>query len=144
MNLLETHLRAFIVNDVIAGAFERHGFKTETRRLKIQSREVLDLVGKALKEMPPLEPLESFLWMLGGKPSGSYAEKRRVRGRYYERIGKAEKIMLNTLRGAFDSLYKTHTEWSRREQIAATTRMMKGMIEEPKRRAKAMLAAAPK
>jgi hypothetical protein len=144
MNLLEVQLRAASVQDLFAESFERQGFKTEGRKLKIQSGEVLALVKKALDEMPKFERLEVLVGILGGKSAVTYREKRRVQGKYYERIGKAEKAMLKTLRSAFDSFYKTRADWTRRQQINATTRMIKAVIEMPKKQAKELMAATPK
>jgi hypothetical protein len=141
MNLLATQVRAGIVQDYMAGAFVRHGFKTEGRLLKVQSSEVLALVKKAIDEMPAFGPFEALEAALSWSPSAPYHEKRRHRGKHYERIGKAEKTMLKTLRKAFDSLYRTHNDWTRREQINATSRMMKAVIDTPRKKAKALMDA---
>jgi hypothetical protein len=140
VNLLETHLRADYVRGYFAGAFERAGFKTESRKLRIQAEQVSKLIDKALTEMPTFEPFETLGAILGGGMTKSHREKRRLRGKHYAAIGSAERVMLKTLKKAFDSLYRTRADWNRRTQLAATSRMMKAMITKPKGQAQSLLA----
>jgi hypothetical protein len=133
MNLPETHMRAFLVNDLLSVAFVQLGFKTEGRLLRVQSSEVIDLVKKAWREMPQFESFKALYIPAGSDAEKSYREKQRKRGRYYGQIGAAEKRMLKTMRKASDSLYKEHSHWSRRKQIEATKMMMSALMGVPKR-----------
>jgi hypothetical protein len=142
VNFVEKYLRADIVRGPLAAALDRAGFKTEARLLKAQGEQVTKLLDKAIKEMPSFDPWESVSFILSGGMSPSHRARRQVRGMHFERISKSEKIMLKTLRRAFDSLYKTRTDWNRRAQLQATSRMMKAMIEAPKQKAQSLLAAA--
>jgi hypothetical protein len=143
VNLVETYIRAAIVQGLAVTSLERLGFKTEARLLKIQSNQLIKLVNKAIAEMPKIEPFDVVYSVLsGGAMSPAHREKRQQRGKYLQRIGQAEKVMLKTLRKSFDSLYKTHDDWTRRQQLQATSRMMKAMMEKPKEKAQSILAAA--
>jgi hypothetical protein len=142
MNLLETHMRAFLVNDLLSVAFVQLGFKTEGRLLRVQSSEVIDLVKKAWRESQ-FESSKALYILAGSEAEKSYREKRRKRGGYYGQIGAAEKRMLKTMRKASDSLYKEHSRWSRRKQIEATKMMMSALMGVPRERAKKLLSADP-
>jgi hypothetical protein len=141
VNLMETYLRAEVVKP-LANSFGRLGFKTEARLLKIQGDQLLKLVNKAFDEMPTIDPWEAVGSILGGGMTPTNRENRQQRGTHLKRIGEAEKVMLKTFRKALESLYKTHTDWTRRQQLQATSRMMKAMMEQPKERAQSLLAAA--
>jgi len=142
VNLVETYIRASVVNGLAVTSMERAGFKTEARLLKIQSEQLIKLVNKAIAEMPKIDPFDVVYSVLSGGLSPTHREKRQQRGKHLQRVGQAEKIMLKTLRKSFDSLYKTHDDWTRRRQLQATSRMMKAMIEKPKEKAKSLLSAA--
>ena len=142
MNLTEKYLRAVLIESYLADAFARAGFKTEARKLKIQANATIKLISKAVDEMPKLDVWDSVMSALSGELTPKHRATRQKRGMHFARIGRAEKVMLKTLRDAFDSLYKTHGDWTRREQLNATSRMMKGLMESSKKKAQAMLAAA--
>jgi DnaJ-domain-containing protein 1 len=143
VNLLESHLRADVIRGYLSGAFERLGFATEARLLRIQSEQLVKLIDKALEEMPAVDPWYALSSILGGEVTATYREIRRVRGKHYERIGKAEKTMMKTLRRSFNNMYKTHSDWPKRQQLQATSRMMKEMVEQSKKAAKGLLEANP-
>jgi len=140
MNLLEVQIRAVLAAKA-AESLTRCGFKTEGRKLKVQATEVAALVTKALEEMPPIGVLELYANYNAGKSaSTAYKEKRRARGKYYAQIGKAEKTMLKTYRAALDSLYKSNDDWTRRQQIDATVRMYRAIMDTSRAHAKQLLA----
>ncbi len=144
MNLAEKYIRAVLIDGYLADAFARAGFKTEARKIKIQAGTTIKLINKALDEMPTLDIWDVVGSVLAGGMTPKHRAARQNRGMHFARIGKVEKVMLKTLRDAFDSLYKTiHAEdWTRRQQLKATSRMMKGVMEAPRKKAQAMLAAA--
>jgi hypothetical protein len=74
VNLLETHLRADVVRGYMSGAFERFGFKTEARLLRIQSQQLIKLIDKALEEMPAIDPWEGLSSILGGEMTSTYRQ----------------------------------------------------------------------
>lgn len=144
MNLLEIQIRAGMVQNHLADAFSRLGFKTEGRLLKIQSTQLLALLKKAWAEMPEIDPTEAVAAILGGKETAGspYYEKRRKRGKYYRQIGEADKVMLKTMRKAFESLYRDHHDWTRRKQLATTSLMMKAFMDVPREKVKGLLTAS--
>jgi hypothetical protein len=138
VSLAESYVRAELVRGPLSAAFGRSGFKTEARLLKIQADNVVKLLDKAITEMPTVEAWESLAAILGG--AANYREKLRTRGTYMKRIGDAEKIMMRTLRKAFESMYKSNQDLNKRQQIKATNDMMRAMIDVPKKRVKALLS----
>jgi hypothetical protein len=133
---------AVLINGFVADSFARQGFKTEGRKLKIQSDTTIKLISKALDEMPKIDAWEGMVSVLSGGMTAKHRAARQNRGKHFARIAHAEKVMLKTLRNAFDSLYKTRDDWSRREQIQAKSRMMKAVIESPKKKAQEWLAVS--
>jgi hypothetical protein len=140
VNLLEKYMRANVVHR-FAEALGRWGFTTESRRLKVQSQAVMTLINKALNEMPTFESWDVTSTVLRGEMSPTFREKRKQQGKYYERIGNAENIMLRTLRQALDSFHKTNEKWNRRQQIKATSVTMKAFEQAPREKARALMAA---
>ncbi len=144
MNLSEKILRAKFVHD-LSDVFANVGFKTEARLMKIQSDAVIKLVTKALDEMPKVEMSDLVAKVLGGgKVSVAHRAERHLRGKHYQNIGRAEKVMLKSVKAAFDNLFNSHYGWTGRKKLDATSRMMRTLMGKPKTESQSLLVAAKK
>ena len=127
----------------LSDVFANVGFKTEARLMKIQSDAVIKLVTKALHEMPKVEMSDLVARVLGGgEISTAHRADRRARGKHYQNIGQAEKLMLRTVKAAWDSLFRSHYGWTGRKRLDATSRMMRTLVKKPKADSQSLLLSA--
>ena len=113
--------------------------------MKIQSDAVVKLVTKAMQEMPRVEMSDLVAKVLGGGTiSAAHRADRQLRGKHYHNIGMAEKVMLKTVKTAWDNLFKSHYGWTGRKKLDATSRMMRTLMGKPKTESQSLLVAAKK
>lgn len=113
--------------------------------MKVQSDAVIKLVTKALHEMPKLEMSVLVAKVLGGgKISAAHQADRQLQGKHYQNIGRAEKIMLKTVKAAWNNLFKSHYGWTGRKRLDATSRMMSTLMGKPRMQSQSLLVDTKK
>jgi len=138
LNFLEVYIRAHKIRTA-SDVFETAGFKTEARLLRAQTKEVQNLVEGTLQTLSNQRVL-SARSMPAEQYEQALRESRRHRGKLLERIGKAQRTMLQTFRKATDSMTKTRSELNRREQIKETNRLLRNVMQLAKEEAQTFMA----
>ena len=145
MNLLQIYVKTILIGEYLAPAFQRGGFKTEARLLKIQSDQLVKLLGKAGAELSGnARPSLS-------RRSGGFAWQREVSipltrtiaasEKVLEKVGKVDKTLQRTLKKALNNMYSvTLNAKSRRERVQLASRMINALNSSSKKKALSMLS----
>jgi hypothetical protein len=145
VNLLQIYVKTILIGDYLAPAFQRGGFKTEARLLKIQSGQLVKLLGKVgseLSEMPGPALAGAVAVLLGsGSFDSAYNDNRRKRGKLLEKVGKVDKTLQRTLKKALNNMYSvTLRGKSRRERVQIASRIINALDSSSKKKALSLLS----